>query len=48
MIRKDMKCFKVDGEKILPNTFYRLTDGEPEPIDVKDVDEYEEYCDNEE
>uniref|UniRef100_UPI0040253FCE hypothetical protein n=1 Tax=Prevotella sp. TaxID=59823 RepID=UPI0040253FCE len=25
---KDVKAFKVDGEKIQPNTFYKLVDGE--------------------
>ena len=25
---KDVKAFEVDGEKIQPNTFYKLVDGE--------------------
>ena len=28
-IRSDVQVFKVDGEKILPDTFYRLKDGKP-------------------
>ena len=26
---KDVKCFKVDGKEILPDTFYKLVDGKP-------------------
>ena len=26
---KDVKCFKVDGKDILPDTFYKLVDGKP-------------------
>lgn len=30
---KEVKAFKVDGEKVKPNTFYKLVDGEPVEID---------------
>ena len=30
---KEVKAFKVDGEKIKPNIFYKLVDGEPVEID---------------
>lgn len=29
---KEVKAFKVDGEKVKPNTFYKLIDGEPVEI----------------
>jgi hypothetical protein len=29
---KEVKAFKVDGEKVKPNTFYKLVDGEPVEI----------------
>lgn len=30
---KEIKCFKVDGKNILPDTFYKLKDGKPIIID---------------
>ena len=33
---KDVKAFKVDGEKIKPNTYYKLIDGEAVEVTEKD------------
>lgn len=31
--RKDVQCFKVDGETVKPNTWYTLKDGRPVEVD---------------
>ena len=31
--RKDLQCFKVDGETVKPNTWYTLKDGRPVEVD---------------
>ena len=31
--RKDVQCFKVDGESIKPDTWYTLKDGRPVEVD---------------
>ena len=31
--RKDVQCFKVDGETVKPNTWYALKDGRPVEVD---------------
>ena len=31
--RKDVQCFKVDGEKVKPDTWYTLKDGRPVEVD---------------
>ena len=33
---KDVKCFKVDGKDILPDTFYKLVDGKPVVAEEKE------------
>ena len=37
--RKDVKCFKVDGEIIKADTFYRLEDGKAVLTDSRDENE---------
>lgn len=39
MYRKDVKCFKVDGEIIKADTFYRLENGEAVLTDSGDKNE---------
>ena len=31
--RKDVQCFKVDGETVKPDTWYTLKDGRPVEVD---------------
>ena len=40
MYRKDVKCFKVDGEIIKADMFYMLEDGEAVLVDSGDENEW--------